>query len=54
MGIYDRGFLHPKRENGVLYYQNLVRQMAVAHFEKEVEVGEKIFPAYPRYSQTPK
>ncbi|KZT36529.1 ISP domain-containing protein [Sistotremastrum suecicum HHB10207 ss-3] len=48
VGIYDRGFLHPQRENGVLYYQSLIRDMVMEHFEAELEKGEKIFPAHPK------
>ncbi|KZS96683.1 Rieske [2Fe-2S] domain protein, partial [Sistotremastrum niveocremeum HHB9708] len=47
VGIYDRGFLHPQRESGVLFYQALIRDMATRHFEQEAEQGEKIFPAHP-------
>ena len=44
-GIYRSGFLHPQKENGVLYYQKLVRDAVVKHLELEKELGKRIDPA---------
>lgn len=44
-GIYSTGFLHPTKENGVLYYQNRVKDLVKEHFELEKLKGEEINPA---------
>ncbi|KAI5955377.1 hypothetical protein KGF54_001938 [Candida jiufengensis] len=38
-GIYSSGYLHPQKENGVLFYQKLVRDMVKEHFEMEQANG---------------
>lgn len=45
-GIYGSGFLHPKKERGVLYYQGLVRDMVKDHFALEEKKGGTINPAF--------
>lgn len=45
-GIYSSGYLHPQKENGVLYYQNLVRDAIKKHLELEnANGGRPIDPA---------
>lgn len=44
-GVYSTGFLHPEKERGVLYYQNMVRDLLVEHVEKEKALGKPINPA---------
>lgn len=44
-GVYSTGFLHPEKERGVLFYQNMVRDMVVEHVQKEKEAGHVINPA---------
>ncbi len=45
-GIYSTGFLHPQKERGVLYYQNVVKDLVKAHFDKEEKAGHPINPAF--------
>ncbi|KAI5970488.1 hypothetical protein CANMA_000397 [Candida margitis] len=40
-GIYSSGYLHPTKENGVLYYQSLVRDAIKEHLELEKANGGK-------------
>jgi phenylpropionate dioxygenase-like ring-hydroxylating dioxygenase large terminal subunit len=44
-GVYSTGFLHPQKERGVVFYQNLVKDMVKEHFAKEKELGQQINPA---------
>lgn len=44
-GLYSTGFLHPQKERGVVFYQNLVKDMVKEHFAKEQEAGHQINPA---------
>ncbi|KAA8916674.1 hypothetical protein TRICI_001172 [Trichomonascus ciferrii] len=44
-GVYSTGFLHPEKEKGVLYYQNLIKNMVLEHFELEKQSGRIIDPA---------
>lgn len=44
-GIYNKGFLHPLKERGVLYYQGLVRDMVKMHTELEEKRKEIVNPA---------
>ncbi|KAL8293332.1 hypothetical protein RQP46_000033 [Phenoliferia psychrophenolica] len=44
-GTYSTGPLHPVREKGVIFFQNLVKKALVAHRELELVAGEKIYPA---------
>ncbi|EPQ57132.1 ISP domain-containing protein [Gloeophyllum trabeum ATCC 11539] len=44
-GVYSSGVLHPEKENGVLYYQNLVREKLLQHYEAEKAAGKEISPA---------
>ncbi|TFK54568.1 ISP domain-containing protein [Heliocybe sulcata] len=44
-GVYTTGVLHPEKENGVLYYQNLVRERVLEHHELEKAAGREISPA---------
>ncbi|ODV96056.1 hypothetical protein PACTADRAFT_40911 [Pachysolen tannophilus NRRL Y-2460] len=45
-GVYSTGYLHPKKENGVLFYQKIVKEMVKEHWAKEKEAGKPINPAY--------
>lgn len=40
-GIYSSGYLHPQKENGVLYYQTLVRDAIKNHLDLEKANGGK-------------
>ncbi|KAI5116935.1 hypothetical protein M0805_001493 [Coniferiporia weirii] len=51
-GIYGSGVLHPREENGVLYYQGRVLDYCESHLEAERRVGKEIYPARP-VSQDP-
>jgi hypothetical protein len=44
-GIYSTGILHPEKENGVLYYQNVVKDLVLEHLELEKQSGNEINPA---------
>lgn len=44
-GVYSTGFLHPEKERGVLFYQNMVRDLVVAHLDEEKKAGKIINPA---------
>ncbi|EGV62306.1 hypothetical protein PSN45_001031 [Yamadazyma tenuis] len=44
-GVYSSGYLHPLKERGVLFYQNLVRDMVKEHFALEQAAGKPINPA---------
>ncbi|KAL5526169.1 hypothetical protein ACEPAG_7507 [Sanghuangporus baumii] len=46
-GIYNKGILHPREENGVLYYQSRVLDYCKTHLEKERQLGKAIYPARP-------
>lgn len=45
-GVYSSGYLHPTKERGVLFYQNLTRDMVKEHFKREEELGRQINPAF--------
>ena len=42
--MYTVGLLHPKREEGVNFYQNIVRRDIYSHFELEQHAGTRIYP----------
>ncbi|KZO92660.1 ISP domain-containing protein [Calocera viscosa TUFC12733] len=46
-GIYRRGSLHPTKENGVIYYQGLVRTAVEDHLAEEQRLGHEWNPAQP-------
>ncbi|KZT60671.1 hypothetical protein CALCODRAFT_506746 [Calocera cornea HHB12733] len=46
-GIYRRGSLHPTKENGVIYYQRLVRTAVEDHLAEEQRLGHEWNPAQP-------
>lgn len=41
-GVYSTGFLHPEKERGVLFYQNMVRDLVVEHVDAEKKAGKII------------
>ncbi|KAK4946030.1 hypothetical protein LTR10_014832 [Elasticomyces elasticus] len=43
-GTYSAGQLHPHKEDGVVYFQKLVREAVKAHREKEKRSGMDIWP----------
>lgn len=45
VGIYSTGVLHPEKERGVLYYQNLIKNLVLEHLEVEKQAGRVIDPA---------
>ncbi|KAJ6443656.1 Rieske [Purpureocillium lavendulum] len=44
-GVFVNGELHPKMEQGPLFFQKSVRDLVVAHHKREVEAGCEIWPA---------
>ncbi|THH05921.1 hypothetical protein EW145_g4449 [Phellinidium pouzarii] len=46
-GVYSTGVLHPKEENGVLYYQSRVLHYCESHLEAERRTGKEIHPSRP-------
>lgn len=44
-GVYTNGFLHPSREEGVSFYQDIVRKDVFKQFELEKNADKHIFPA---------
>ena len=45
-GVFVNGELHPKMERGPLYFQRLVREQVVAHWEREERGGgRQVWPA---------
>jgi len=46
VGVYSTGQLHPEKENGVLYYQNLAKEAVLSHLELEKTAGREIYPAF--------
>ncbi|CDK27849.1 unnamed protein product [Kuraishia capsulata CBS 1993] len=45
-GVYSTGYLHPTKEQGVVYYQGVVRDMVKDHWAQEKLAGGPINPAY--------
>src|SRR5271154_6675135 len=43
-GVYTNGFLHPMREEGVSFYQDIVRADIFKHFELEEQAKNPIYP----------
>lgn len=44
-GVFVNGEMHPKWEQGPLFFQGLCREAVVEHHEREQGVGKKIWPA---------
>ena len=44
-GVYTNGVLHPQREAGVTFYQDMVRGDIFKHFELEERAKKPIYPA---------
>jgi hypothetical protein len=44
-GVFVNGELHPTMEKGPLYFQKVVRDLVVEHFEKEEKAKSEIWPA---------
>jgi hypothetical protein len=44
-GVYTNGYLHPARERGVSFYQDIVRTDIFRHFELEQKAQKWIYPA---------
>ncbi|KAI9367761.1 Rieske [2Fe-2S] domain protein [Aspergillus egyptiacus] len=44
-GVFVNGELHPEKEKGPLYFQKTVRDLVVAHFEREEKAKQEIWPA---------
>jgi hypothetical protein len=47
-GVYTEGFLHPLKEEGVSFYQDLVRADVFKQFELEKVARRPIYPARAR------
>ncbi|KIW19512.1 hypothetical protein PV08_00084 [Exophiala spinifera] len=52
VGRYTAGQLEPKGEEGVLYFQNMVRQALKSHRDEEVKLGREIWPTRPAAAQS--
>lgn len=44
-GVFVNGELHPTMEKGPLYFQKVVRDLVIQHFEKEEQAKQEIWPA---------
>ena len=44
-GVLINGEMHPVKEKGPLYFQNLCRETVVEHHRREKVVGQQIWPA---------
>ncbi|SPO00270.1 probable Rieske 2Fe-2S family protein [Cephalotrichum gorgonifer] len=51
-GVFVNGEMHPKMEQGPLYFQKTVREVVREHFEKEQAAGAEIWPAQMRVPKT--
>lgn len=44
-GVFVNGEMHPKMEQGPLYFQKSVREHVQSHYQKELEAEGEIWPA---------
>jgi phenylpropionate dioxygenase-like ring-hydroxylating dioxygenase large terminal subunit len=44
-GVFVNGLLHPHMEKGPLYFQSVVRDNLMEHFDREQKAGTQIWPA---------
>ncbi|RHZ70299.1 hypothetical protein CDV55_104714, partial [Aspergillus turcosus] len=44
-GVFVNGELHPEMEKGPLYFQKVVRDLVVEHYEREQKAKQEIWPA---------
>jgi hypothetical protein len=44
-GVFVNGELHPKMEQGPLFFQKLVRELVTEHHNKEKKARKEIWPA---------
>ncbi|KAI0201589.1 ISP domain-containing protein [Astrocystis sublimbata] len=44
-GVFVNGEMHPKMEQGPLFFQGLVRDLVTSHHKKEKKAGKEIWPA---------
>jgi len=51
-GIYSSGVLHPRTENGVIYYHQRVKDLCMAHLKLEKDIGHEVHPARPRSQES--
>ena len=47
-GVFVNGELHPKMEQGPLFFQKLVRDLVTDHHKQEKKAGREIWPARQR------
>lgn len=47
-GVYTNGFLHPLREEGVSFYQDLVRADIFKQYDLEEKAKKPLYPARAR------
>ncbi|KAF2964474.1 hypothetical protein GQX73_g9098 [Xylaria multiplex] len=47
-GVFVNGELHPRMEQGPLFFQKLVRDLVTAHHKDEKKAGQEIWPARQR------
>lgn len=53
-GIFLNGELHPRVEKGPLFFQQITRDLVVAHREREEKEGAEIWPATPQHTVSEK
>lgn len=44
-GVFVNGEMHPRMEQGPLFFQNLVRELVTTHHKAEKKTGQEIWPA---------
>ncbi|KAI0878662.1 hypothetical protein GGS24DRAFT_487061 [Hypoxylon argillaceum] len=44
-GVFVNGEMHPRMEQGPLFFQNLVRELVTTHHKAEKKAGQEIWPA---------
>lgn len=44
-GVFTNGEMHPRLEQGPLFFQAMCRDLVKEHRQREVEAGEEIWPA---------
>ncbi|TRX92363.1 hypothetical protein FHL15_006749 [Xylaria flabelliformis] len=49
-GVFVNGELHPRMEQGPLYFQKLCRDLVTSHHEQEKKAGQEIWPARQKLS----
>lgn len=51
-GVFINGELHPRLEKGPLYFQKVVRETVMSHYQQEQKAKQEIWPARPTLPAT--